>query len=199
MNLFYLSHDPTQCAEYLPDKLLVRSITDMSMLWQHWRDNYPSNSEATPVDFHPYVQWLAQSITNRIWFLHYCQALVKEYKFRFGIVSKTCGHLFFLRTINPCPTPSDPQFISPLPRRYITTLSEAADDTSHYITYLINHKKYLFWWTRRIPPTWSGPWVLNPTSQLYISAPQYSPRIASPSIISLLSQPASITPSTYED
>ena len=119
MNIFLLSFDPKQAAEYHCDKHVVKMILETAQLLYcaHWvlnPENLPLTAYKKTHVNHPCAVWVRESLANYQWLCELGWWLCKEYQFRYGEtkVHKTETHIQWLRTNPP----------TSIPRRRITEI-----------------------------------------------------------------------------
>ena len=92
MNLFILSTDPKECAEYMIDKHVVKIILEaVQMLSTAIQLVDPEMAALVPVSLykishrnHPVSVWVRESLDNYLWTLALVRAMHEEWKYRYG-------------------------------------------------------------------------------------------------------------------
>jgi hypothetical protein len=101
MNIFLLSFNPKEAAEYHCDKHVVKMILETAQLLYtcHWMLNpegLPENAYKKCHINHPCAIWTRQSLSNYKWLCQLGKYLCEEYTFRYGKIHKTQSHLLWL-------------------------------------------------------------------------------------------------------
>ena len=93
MNIFAVNNDPVLAAQDLPDKLVVKMITESLQLLTPWAFNthgaYIQKTDGTSYGtkgfaHHPCSKWLYESPENVSWLLDHAIAMSDEYTRRYG-------------------------------------------------------------------------------------------------------------------
>ena len=109
MNIFFLSFNSKQAAEYHCDKHVVKMILETAQLLYsaHWNEKrliLPQNAYKKAHVNHPCSIWTRESLSNYKWLADLGYWLCQEYRFRYkDKTHKTEAHLIWLRA-NPPPT-----------------------------------------------------------------------------------------------
>lgn len=112
MNIFLLSFNPKEAAEYHCDKHVVKMILETAQLlysahWNEARLILPQNAYKKAHFNHPCAIWTRESLANYRWLAELGYWLCQEYRFRYGNKEhKTEHHLEWLRA-NPPPSLKD--------------------------------------------------------------------------------------------
>jgi len=92
MNIFALSKDPAQCAEWMCDKHVVKMtletaqiLSTVNYIHDRWTDGMYKPTHKN----HPCVLWTAENWHNYGWLILHGFALSQEYTKRYGKVHKT--------------------------------------------------------------------------------------------------------------
>ena len=107
MNIFFLSFNPKQAAEYHCDKHVVKMILETAQLLYsaHWMldpSGLPEVSYKLAHKNHPCSIWVRESLSNYMWLAELGHHLCEEYRFRYGDKEhKTEAHLKWLRANPP--------------------------------------------------------------------------------------------------
>lgn len=103
MNIFFLSWNPRQAAEWHCDKHVVKMILETAqMLYAaHWilnPENVPESAYKLAHKNHPCTIWVRKSLANYLWLASLGWWLCKEYQFRYGEGKehKTEKHILWL-------------------------------------------------------------------------------------------------------
>lgn len=176
MNIFYISADPVQAAEWMVDKHVVKMILESAQLlstahrildgtetmgqsatgrnvkrWILPDAREPVLYSATHIN-HPSAVWCRQSVMNYNWLADHMFALLHEYTHRYNKQHKIEGELSYMLQ-------SPPHNL----REYdITTMPSAmADEYKVSDDPLVNYRNYykigktrMHKWTNRQPPEW---------------------------------------------
>jgi len=107
MNIFILSFNPKQAAEYHCDKHVVKMILETAQLLYtcHWvlnSEGIPENAYKKCHVNHPCGIWVRESLSNYKWLCELGKYLCEEYTFRYGKIHKTQSHLVWLIQNPPC-------------------------------------------------------------------------------------------------
>lgn len=163
MNIFYLDHDVTKCAEYHVDKHIVKMILEYAQLLStahHLLDGSPSVDcyKATHKN-HPSAVWARQSTTNYHWLWQLLDATCKEYTHRYGRVHATqskgiVNNLFNMPYELPVGHFTEPT--QAMPDEFKNTCSIKA-----YRDYYATAKSDLHKWTKRDIPYWLTSTTVN--------------------------------------
>lgn len=175
MNIFYVSNDPVQAAEWMVDKHVVKMILESCQLLstahrildgqlyteksktgrnvQRWklfdeRDNIIY--QATHIN-HPSAVWCRQSIENYSWLVEHMYALLNEYKYRYDKVHKCASLAYYIQSPPKNLTEYD---WTPMPCAMDNQYIISDNPLTNYRNYYKNGKKHLFAWTKRQPPEW---------------------------------------------
>jgi hypothetical protein len=157
MNIFYLSHDTTECAQMHVDKHVVKMILEYAQLLSTAHrvlDDVPEDSmfyKMTHVN-HPSAVWVRQSDSNYYWLYNLLDELCDEYTYRYDKVHKVelsgLSHELSYAPINI----KDDVFTTPtqaMPEEYIVN----GDCIQSYHNYYNGAKRNLFSWKNRAVPT----------------------------------------------
>jgi hypothetical protein len=154
MNIFYLDHDPVKAAEYHGDKHCIKMILESAQLLSTAHqvlDGPNPNLYKLTHKNHPSAIWARESKANYEWLYSLLEALINEYKFRYGKDHKTIEKLPYLN--KPPKNIPDGPFTGPtpaMPEQYIVP----GDSLTSYRQYYKGDKSHLFNWTNRNRPDW---------------------------------------------
>ena len=176
MNIFYISEDPKQAAEWMVDKHVVKMILESAQLLstahrlldgtleagksktgrnvKRWRLNDARDSviwQATHVN-HPSAIWCRTSVENYLWLVDHFYALMEEYTHRYGKVHKCKGDLSYMLQ-------SPPHGLrdfdwTPMPSAMADEYKISTDALTNYRNYYKIGKSRMHKWTNRQPPEW---------------------------------------------
>ena len=177
MNVFYLSSDPIQAAQWMVDKHVVKMILESAQLLstahrvldgvefngvsatgrkkKSWvlRDGRELKLyQATHIN-HPSAIWSRQSVENYTWLVDHMFALMQEYTYRYGKHHKveTDGLAYLLQS--PPYNLRDYEFTTP-PSAMAPEYVVGYDPVENYRNYYKQGKAHLHKWTKRTPPDW---------------------------------------------
>jgi hypothetical protein len=110
MNIFVLSFNPKEAAEYHCDKHVVKMILETAQLLYtcHWilnAEGLPEHAYKKSHVNHPCGIWLRESLSNYKWLCELGKYLCEEYTFRYGKIHKTQSHLSWLMQNPPASLP----------------------------------------------------------------------------------------------
>lgn len=162
MNLFFLEHDTTDCAQAHVDRHVVKMITESAQmlstaLLEHGMFD-DSLMKRTHLN-HPMCVWVRETRANFLWTLSLMVELISEADYRFGAIKRD-GKVKYERArkiaqacvaLNTCVPVGDgmtppPQCMPPDFR--------GPDTVEAYRTYYRAAKRDLAKWTKRPTPTW---------------------------------------------
>lgn len=107
MNIFFLSFNPREAAEYHCDKHVVKMIIESAQMLYcaHWTINESKllpNAYKKAHQNHPCTIWVRETLGNYLWLCSLAWWLCKEYTLRYGKVHKTEEHILWLFQNHPC-------------------------------------------------------------------------------------------------
>ena len=175
MNIFYLDHDVTKCAEMHNDKHVVKMILEYAQLLStahrvldgvqftgvsktgRKQTRYVLSGSRESVLYsathinHPSAIWVRQSDKNYSWLFDMFQALLEEYTYRYG-KTHACDKLVWALEVRPNNIPRE-NFTEPTPAMP-DEVKIAGDSIKSYRNYYINNKTHLASWKKRSTPGW---------------------------------------------
>jgi hypothetical protein len=177
VNIFYLDHDVTKCAEMHNDKHTVKMILEYCQLLstahryldgvevigksktgrnaKRWKLNDERDTilySATHIN-HPSAVWCRKNAANYEWLHKLLVALCKEYTYRYGKVHK-CEREGLVAQLARLPdTITSAPFTQPTPAMP-DEVKIAGDSVASYRNYYINNKTHLANWKNREVPSW---------------------------------------------
>lgn len=179
INIFYLSEDPVQCAQWMVDRHVVKmpleSIQILSTVHRVidglqvnlelekngkirkkkvWvLDDYRNDIlyNATHVN-HPSVVWAMQSVENYNWLVDHTFALGEEYHYRYGKRHKSIVELGY--TLQSPPMGLKEWDMTPMPSCMDSKYIISNNPIENYRNYYREGKKELHVWKGREPPNW---------------------------------------------
>jgi len=178
MNIFYLDHDVTKCAEMHNDKHVVKMILEYAQLlstahrvldgvelsglsasgrkkkfWTLADSRDYTLYKATHIN-HPSAVWVRQSDKNYLWLANMLVALCEEYTYRYGKVHKTERDGLVNVLLKNIPNNiADSNFTQPTPAMP-DEVKISGDSIKSYRNYYINNKTHLASWKKRSTPGW---------------------------------------------
>ena len=153
MNIFVLSINPREAAEYHCDKNVVKMILETAQLLYtaHWildPDNLPANAYRKTHPNHPCAIWVRESVENYRWLSDLGLCLCREYTFRYGKSHKTKEHINWLSdNFPPLPSVDRTPFRMAMPDEY-----KNADPVLAYHAYYLGAKERMLTFSKRPPP-----------------------------------------------
>jgi len=176
VNIFYVSHDPVEAAQWLVDKHVVKMILESAQLlstahrvldgveyegksktgrkkkiWMLQDQRETIMYAATHIN-HPSAVWCRTSVENYNWLVEHFFALMCEYTNRYGKTHKCYGELSYQLQSPPHKLKEWEwtKMPSAMDQQYI--ISE--DPIINYRNYYREGKVKLHKWTNRQPPEW---------------------------------------------
>ena len=175
MNIFYLDHDVTKCAEMHNDKHVVKMILEYAQLLSTAHrvldgtliDGYSKTGRkqkryvlsgnldsilyaSTHIN-HPSAVWVRQSDKNYSWLFEMFESLLEEYTYRYG-KKHACEKLVWALEVRPNNIPRG-NFTEPTPAMP-DDVKIPGDSIKSYRHYYINNKTHLANWKKRTTPEW---------------------------------------------
>lgn len=176
MNIFYLDHETTKCAEYHNDKHVVKMILEYAQLLstahrvldgtqyiddssgrriKRWRLDEPEMEntlyKATHVN-HPSAVWARQSKNNYDWLYCLWHDLMAEYTYRYGKIH-ACDKLRGVLARTPKNITRRVDLTQPTPAMP-DEYKVSGDSLQSYRNYYVGAKKSMAKWKNRQVPTW---------------------------------------------
>ena len=178
MNIFYLSHDPVECAKFHVDRHTTKMILEYAQLLstahrvldgtlsigvsktgrKQTRYVLPDNRESvlyksTHIN-HPSAVWVRQSKENYNWLANMLLALCEEYTHRYGKIHKTeRDGLCYVLVKNSPHSIGNSGFTQPTPAMP-DDVKIIGDSIASYKNYYIKNKGHLASWKKRNIPEW---------------------------------------------
>jgi hypothetical protein len=178
MNIFYLDHNPAECAEMHNDKHVVKMILEYAQLLStahrfldgtlidgysktgRKQKRYVLSSDLDSTLYasthinHPSAIWVRQSPENYIWLSNLLIALCEEYTHRYGKTHKVerVGLCFVLLKNIPKNIANN-GFTQPTPAMP-DEVKIPGNSIASYQNYYINNKSHLANWKNRESPVW---------------------------------------------
>jgi len=158
MNIFYLSRDLTECAQYHIDKHINKMILEGAQLLAsaiHMTD--PKQAQATPDLYklthknHPCAVWVRSDFFNYVYLYELMEALNLEAQFRYGH-TKDHVSLVKARSWQPAKLPAV-RFTEP-PKCVHDDFKQVPDVVDAYRQYYRRDKRNIATWTGRNAPDW---------------------------------------------
>lgn len=157
MNIFCLSHDPTEAAQMLCDKHVPKMCVETAqILCTVAKDHGIVAPYKATHHHHPCVLWVGASQANWLWTLAHGVALTIEHTYRFGTVHSAFDVLVWLHeNVTPVITKTIVEtrltpFAQAMPEEH-----RREDVVEAYRSYYSCEKRRFAKWQRgRLPPTW---------------------------------------------
>jgi hypothetical protein len=154
LNVFHLDEDPVLAARYHADRHVVKMIVESAQLLAtakaFWGETDPELYRPTHAK-HPCAVWVRTSKGNYEWTFALFDALLEEYRFRYG-KKHASARLRELLAAVPASMP-DRGITEPalaMPAEYVVT----GDAVASYRNYYRFGKAHLHQWTKRGRPAW---------------------------------------------
>ena len=180
MNIFYLSSNPKQAAQYHLDKHVVKMIIESAQLLctahrlldgkmivrrETTKTGKTRNVKRYVLDVpstdsllykashihHPCAVWARTNINNYMWLYELFVALCDEYTFRYGKIHKTDALLRRFLASPPANISHDP---FTLPPQAMPSEYKHSDPVQAYRQYYIGAKAKFARWTKQTTPDW---------------------------------------------
>ena len=175
MNIFAIESDPAACAKSMVDKHVVKMILETAQLlstahrildgeeydgtsksgrkakrWRLYDDREDHLYSATHIN-HPSAIWARASNNNYNWLYCHFNALLSEYKHRYGKIHK-CHNMWMFLERPPMSIPVGPltQVTTAMPDEY----KVPGNSVASYRNYYKAGKAHLHKWTNREAPAW---------------------------------------------
>ncbi len=177
MNIFYLSHDATQAAQWMVDKHVVKMILESAQLLstahriidgveiagksktgrnvKRWVLNDGRESiiyTATHVN-HPSAVWCRQSVENYNWLVEHFYALGQEYTYRYGKTHK-CFQNDLAYMLSSPPNNLRKYEWTKMPSAMADEYKISDNPLTNYRHYYKVGKSRMHSWKNRQPPEW---------------------------------------------
>ncbi len=156
MNIFFLSMEPKECAQYHVDKHVVKMIVEYCQLLS--TAHHQLNPKGIPTGIygqthqnHPSAIWAREGASNYKWLHRLLVALCGEYTYRYDRIhkSQSSGVVELLRK----PPPQIPSGATK-PRLAMPDDVKHDDTVTAYRNLYATHKDHLLVWTGRDMPEW---------------------------------------------
>ena len=137
MNIFRLDDDTELCARYQCDRHLVKMPVEQLAFLKRMN--------------HPLSDWAYDSRVNYAWLLELCNAMCREFHFRYGqlhFLAKTFVVMDIPRIVPDVPGTVQPYIDEKLPVPIVESTVENYRNLYRYV------KADLCTWTFRLPPSW---------------------------------------------
>lgn len=177
MNIFYLSTDPVESAQYMVDKHVVKMILESAQLlctahrvldgheiveksktgrnvkrWKLLDSRDPILYSATHVN-HPSAVWVREAVENYNWLYDHFHALGQEYTYRYGKRHKCFTGDLSVTLSAPPHGLREFDFTTPpsaMDKKYIVS----TNPIDNYRNYYRFGKSHIHSWKHRNPPDW---------------------------------------------
>jgi hypothetical protein len=176
MNIFYISKDPVQAAEWMVDKHVVKMILESAQLlstahriidgvetqgksatgrnvkrWLLADAREPVLYSATHIN-HPSAVWCRKSVENYNWLADHMFALLFEYTYRYNKQHKVEGDLSYM--LQSPPHNLKEYSMTTMPSAMADEYKISDDPLVNYRNYYKIGKARMHKWTNRQPPEW---------------------------------------------
>ena len=178
MNIFYLSHNPVECAKFHVDRHTTKMVLEYAQLlstahrvldgvelnglsasgrkkkfWTLGDSRDYTLYKATHIH-HPSAVWARQSVENYLWLANMLIALCEEYTYRYGKIHKTeRDGLAYVLLKNIPHNIRNSGFTQPTPAMP-DEVKIVGDSLASYRNYYIKNKAHLASWKKRNIPEW---------------------------------------------
>lgn len=151
MNIFALSYNPKEAAQFHCDKHVVKMITEYNQLLSTTQSVHGLTPYYRPCYVnHPCRKWLDESKQNYLWLCRLTSELCKEYTYRYGRKHKGEGVLVHhILNVPQLPLLPMTPFACAMPKECILD-----DPVLSYRNYYNTYKRHLFKWKKREIPLW---------------------------------------------
>ena len=159
MNIFYLSHDVKECAQFHNSKHVIKMILEYSQLLSTAHRILDNGCLSQELDAklyklthknHPSAIWVRQSISNYMWLSHLLVELCKEYTYRYGKVHKCERDGLVDVLLNTVPNNiSNNPFTEPTPAMP-DDVKVKGNSIASYRNYYVKNKQHLAKWSGKI-------------------------------------------------
>ena len=157
MNIFYLDHNPTVCAQLHCDKHVVKMILEYAQLMStahrvlNPEDAGPALYKATHAN-HPSAVWVRQTSGNYRWLFDVWDELLSQYTLRYGGRIHKSQYLWAQLM---CPPKSIPfATVTPVPQYMPDDCKVEGDAVAAYRKYYATHKSSFARWKNGDTPNW---------------------------------------------
>lgn len=183
MNIFYLSHNPVECAKFHVDRHTTKMVLEYAQLlstahrvldgveliglsdsgrkkkfWTLGDSRDYTLYKATHIN-HPSAVWARQSAENYLWLANMLIALCEEYTYRYGKIHKTeRDGLAYVLLKNIPHNIGNSGFTQPTPAMP-DDVKVSGDSIKSYRNYYINNKAHLANWKKRQVPEWFNAYI----------------------------------------
>jgi hypothetical protein len=176
MNIFYISRDPVEAAQWMVDKHVVKMILESAQLlstahrlldgeeyegktvsgrkakrWKLYDAREDVIYSATHIN-HPSAVWARTSVENYNWLADHFFALMQEYTYRYEKEHKCFGELSYM--LSSPPKNLQEYDMTPMPCAMAEEYIISDDPVTNYRNYYKKGKQHLYAWTKREAPEW---------------------------------------------
>lgn len=159
MNIFFLSYDPKEAAQFHNDKHVVKMILETAQLLS--TAHAVLNNAGKQVEGmykpthknHPCAVWVRESYLNYRWALSLLRELLKEYEHRYNKFHKT-KIVFEKLEMFPQNIPLEFNSEITLPALAMPEQYKQIDPVQAYRDYYMGEKSHIAKWTHREIPIW---------------------------------------------
>ena len=176
MNIFYISEDPVQAAQWMVDKHVVKMILESAQLlstahrlldgeqvmgktktgrnakrWKLHDNRDDVLYQATHIN-HPSASWCRESVENYNWLVEHLYGLLNEYTYRYEKTHKCFGELSYM--LQSPPKNLTEYDMTTCPSAMAPEYVVSSDPVYNYRNYYKMGKTHLHSWKKRNPPEW---------------------------------------------
>lgn len=151
MNIFFLDHDPSLCAQYHGDKHVRKMMIEYAQLLCNAHGNKDGMYKPTHLG-NRYSKWVVKSVDHYRWLYNLWAALAEEYRYRFGKDHRSWTELYHPLLLPPAAL---------MPRRWKDPPAcdamlgwSAIQRVEGYRMLYRGPKRHLAMYTRREAPAW---------------------------------------------
>lgn len=170
MNIFFLSLDPKQCAQWHCNKHVIKMILESVQLLCSAHHICPAKTITKYVPpyklthkNHPCSKWVRESLNNYIWLCKLTVELLKEYTYRYGKIHKCEQEGYISDLISNIPDLPDKGFTPPaqaMPDSY-----KSNDVVESYQQYYYFEKFHLLEWDGKVAGRSTPDWIKDLNSE----------------------------------
>lgn len=158
MNIFYLDHDPIECARQHCDKHVVKMILETAQLLSNAHHMLDGDQVIKPIyklthKNHPSAVWTRASKANYDWLWSLLYALCKEYTHRYGKVHKV-EREDLLVVLKQAPSNISASVLFSYPPPAMPDEYKVPSTVQSYKNYYKGAKASFARWTNRPTPLW---------------------------------------------
>lgn len=158
MNIFYLDHDPVECAKQHCDKHVVKMVLETAQLLSNAHHMIDGEQVIIPIyklthKNHPSAVWVRKCSAHYDWLWSLLHALCKEYTHRYGKVHKI-EREGLLDILKQPPVNIGKSIVFNEPPPAMPDEYKVTSAIQSYKNYYKGAKAHFARWTNRPTPTW---------------------------------------------